>query len=249
MTLFDHLFVLVFAIAQPIAGYASFQKLLRRVDAGETIDRTELYDVTTWTQWSLFFLAIIIWVLSDRSFPSLGFTLPLDTNFLVAAVLTGVGIALLLVQFRQVSSASTDEMRKFRGQFGNVDFIIPRNGNELGRFYKLSITAGIVEEALWRGYLFWYLGHFMPIWGAAVVSTVGFGVAHAYQGVGNLPRITLVGAVFAVLFLLTGSLWLPIILHAAIDIVQGRLGYEVMHRTELETVAEPEDDASVIGSS
>jgi len=29
---------------------------------------------------------------------------------------------------------------------------------------------------------------------------------------------------------LTGSLWLPIILHAAVDLLQGRLAYDVLRR-------------------
>jgi membrane protease YdiL (CAAX protease family) len=45
-----------------------------------------------------------------------------------------------------------------------------------------------------------------------------------------LPKITLVGGVFAGLYLLSGSIWLPMLLHAAVDILQGRLAYEVIHR-------------------
>ena len=69
-----------------------------------------------------------------------------------------------------------------------------QNGNELARFYGLSITAGIVEEVLWRGFLIWYLSQFMPVWGAALISTIGFGLAHAYQGLRQVPQITIVGA-------------------------------------------------------
>jgi membrane protease YdiL (CAAX protease family) len=36
------------------------------------------------------------------------------------------------------------------------------------------------------------------------------------------------------LYLLTGSIWLPIILHAAIDILQGRMAYEVMRRSQFD---------------
>jgi len=72
----------------------------------------------------------------------------------------------------------------------------------------------------------------MPLWAAALVSTVGFGLAHAYQGLSQLPKITLVGGVFAGLYLLSGSIWLPMLLHAAVDILQGRLAYEAIHRTD-----------------
>ena len=114
--------------------------------------------------------------------------------------------------------------------FGAVFLLVPRNGSELARFNVLSVTAGIVEETLWRGFLIGYLGQFMPVWAAAIISAIGFGVAHGYQGLANIPRITLVAAVFAGLFVLTGSLWLSIILHAAVDLLQGRLAYDVSRR-------------------
>ena len=106
--------------------------------------------------------------------------------------------------------------------------MMPLNGSELARFNMLSLTAGIVEETLWRGFLFWYLGHVMPLWTAAIISAVGFGLAHSYQGLANIPRVAMIGAVFSGLYLLTGSLWLPIILHAAVDLLQGRMAYEVL---------------------
>ena len=98
----------------------------------------------------------------------------------------------------------------------------------------MSITAGIAEELVWRGFFIWYLSQFMPVWAAAVVSTVGFGVAHAYQGWQNVPKILLVGAVFALLFLMSGSLWLPMLFHAVVDISQGRLAYDVINRVDLD---------------
>ena len=78
--------------------------------------------------------------------------------------------------------------------------------------------------------MIWYLGHVMPIWAAAIISAVAFGLAHSYQGLANVPRVTMVGAVLAGLFLLTGSLWLSMILHGAVDQLQGRLAYELLRR-------------------
>ena len=72
----------------------------------------------------------------------------------------------------------------------------------------------------------------MPVWAAAVISAVGFGVAHAYQGKENVPKIIAVGAVFVTVYLVSGSLWLPIVLHAAVDLFQGRTVYEVIKRDE-----------------
>lgn len=50
---------------------------------------------------------------------------------------------------------------------GDPDVLLPGNGNELGRFYGVSLSAGIVEEIVRRGFLIWYLTLFMPVWSVA----------------------------------------------------------------------------------
>jgi membrane protease YdiL (CAAX protease family) len=230
MILLDHLLFLVLAIVHPVLGFFSFRRLLRRIAAGERIDRAHLYNVTMIGHWTLFAVALALWAGTGRDWQLLGLGLNLDARFLAGIVLTALGIVFLVRQVREVDTADQDDIRTVHRSLGKLDVIIPRNGNELGRFYALSTTAGIVEELLWRGYIIWYLASFMPIWVAALLSAVLFGIAHAYQGPANLPRITLVGIAFAGLYLLTGSVWLPMILHAAVDILQGRMAYGVVRR-------------------
>lgn len=232
MIIADHLFVIVLALIYPIAGYISFRRLLDRIEAGETVDRTKLYVTTITGHWLLFLFALVLWLSQGRAWNTLGFGLTMDTRFLVGTALTITAIALLIRQIRQVASTDTDEVRKFRGQLGKVEVVIPRNGNELGRFYALALTAGMVEETLWRGFIIWYFSQFLPIWAAALISAIGFGLAHAYQGIENLPKLTMVGAAFVGLYVLTGSLWLPMVLHAAVDILQGRLAYDIIRRSD-----------------
>ena len=49
------------------------------------------------------------------------------------------------------------------------------------------------------------------------VSSLIFGLGHLYQGVRGVIGTTVLGLVFAVLFVITGNLAIPILLHAAID--------------------------------
>jgi membrane protease YdiL (CAAX protease family) len=231
MTLLDHGLVFIIAIVYPIVSFFGFRRLLRRIAAGETVNRSQLYRNTFIGHWTLFFICMAIWAGEARPWAALGLGLELNLMFGIGVVLTVLGVIALLVQISQVKSATQEELVGLRKQFGKLTVIIPQNGNELARFYGLSITAGIVEEILWRGFLIWYLSQFMPLWAAAVVSTVGFGLGHAYQGFAHLPQLTAVGAAFAGLYLLTGSVWLPMILHTAVDILQGRMAYDVMYRS------------------
>lgn len=230
MTMFDHIFVLIFAVVFPLAGFIGFRRLLRRIEAGIPVNRGHLYVQTIVGQWVLFALAVILWETTDRAWTELGIRFELNDYAVIGAVLTAAGITFLALQLRQVATASNAQIQRIRSTFGELTLLVPQNGSELAGFNVLSITAGIVEETLWRGFLIWYLGHVMPLGIAALVSAAGFGVAHSYQGVTNIPRVILVGAVFSGIYVLTGSLLMPIVLHAAVDLLQGRMAYEVLQR-------------------
>ena len=249
MTPIDHLLLVILAVIHPVVGYMSFQRLLQRIAAGEAVHRNNLYQMTITGQWALFALTVGAWLYQGRSMQTLGFGLTTNLSFYVGVSAAALGIVLLIMQIRQIQAAPNDDIRNFRSQLGTLEIIIPRNGSELARFYALSLTAGIVEETLWRGFMIWYFSQFMPVWLAALISVLGFGIAHAYQGVANLPKVTLVGAVFAGLYLLSGSLWLSIILHAAVDILQGRAAYEVIRRDDMNKPEDTDTDAAMLNTS
>jgi membrane protease YdiL (CAAX protease family) len=113
-------------------------------------------------------------------------------------------------------------------RLGSIEIILPRTPGQLRHFYGVAVTAGIVEESIWRGFMLWYFGQLMPLWAAVILSSVSFGAAHAYQGVANIPKYTLTGIVFALIYVLTGSLVVPILLHALADALQGRAVYRLL---------------------
>ena len=80
------------------------------------------------------------------------------------------------------------------------------------------------------------------------VHVLAAGAADAHVSVESNILGAKVGAAFAGLYLLTGSLWLPMILHAAVDILQGRVAYEVVRKTG-DDEAEPSDKGLAAGSA
>jgi hypothetical protein len=98
--------------------------------------------------------------------------------------------------------------------------LIPRSRAEKKRFAFVSLSAGISEELLLRGLLFFLLGTLfpgLPIYLLPILGGVFFGLLHAYQGIGGIGKTGLVGILFGFLYLATGSLIPCIALHFLMD--------------------------------
>jgi membrane protease YdiL (CAAX protease family) len=101
-----------------------------------------------------------------------------------------------------------------------MQFFLPKTHQEARWFLALSVTAGICEEVLYRGFLIRYLGREpgrLGMIGGVLVALLAFGAAHLYQGVQGFLNSAIGGLLFAVVFLLTGNLVLPILFHIAAD--------------------------------
>ena len=103
----------------------------------------------------------------------------------------------------------------------SFSYFFPATWTERRWWMFVCITAGVCEETLFRGFLLHYL-HVFP-WTlnltlALLISSVIFGFNHLYQGAGGVAGTVIVGFLFGLLFLLTGNLLPPIILHGVIDL-------------------------------
>ena len=57
----------------------------------------------------------------------------------------------------------------------------------------------------------------MPIYFVILISTVIFGISHAYQGISGVIGTGILAVLFMCLFFVTNSLLLPILLHFIVD--------------------------------
>ena len=221
MHLVDHIFILLLFVAQPIHGWIEFRRYVAAVKAGKPADRIGLYRQTASLEWVAVAVLLVSWVLLARPLPELGFVMPGGSGFWLSLLAGVLVLAWLLHNGLKIRDLTNDECGAYRRQLGDLELFLPRNNRELKNFYGLSITAGVVEEIIFRGFVLWYLAQLMPLWAAAVVSSIGFGLGHSYQGPGGMLRTGAVGLAFAALYIASGSIWLPIVLHALFDILQG----------------------------
>jgi membrane protease YdiL (CAAX protease family) len=102
--------------------------------------------------------------------------------------------------------------------------MLPHRGVELTLWIALSVTAGICEETIFRGYL---QRQFMALTKSAaagiLLSAAAFGAAHAYQSIRMAILIGLYGAMFGILAYWRGSVRPGMIAHAWNDSWNGVL--------------------------
>lgn len=108
-----------------------------------------------------------------------------------------------------------------RRTFHDIPGFLPQTTTERVAWVLLSISAGVCEEVLFRGFLIRYLtqiGGGMPLVAALVASSLIFGLAHLYQGVKGVVGSAVGGLALGLLFLLSGSLLASVALHILLDL-------------------------------
>jgi len=217
----DHIFILALFLALPLYGLFETRGYEARARAGEPFDRIRFYRHTAIMEWAILAAVTAAWFFFGRPFGDLGLTKPAGVGFHAGAAVLLLVIGQLLYSWRCAKRASAPEKAKQLESIGEIVQFVPHTRCEFRSFVYVSITAGIVEEIVYRGFVLWYLSLFMPVWLALAVSSIGFGLAHSYQGVKGAVRCGLVGLAFGILYVVTGSIWLPIIGHALLDVLQG----------------------------
>ncbi|NKB87023.1 MAG: CPBP family intramembrane metalloprotease [Acidobacteria bacterium] len=219
--LWDHLLVIAVVGGLPLYAWFSYPGACRRVARfGESARLREYREAVGWQiVWTV--AALIAWWHAGRPSSDLGFGPPSGGMTEVVGVALGAAILVFLVWQRRQVRKGLVSLDGVAEQLANLGPLIPDTLREQRWFRAVAVGAGVSEEIVWRGFVFWYLGEQVGVWPAAIGVTALFTVAHAYQGLGHLPGILVASSLTMALRLLTGGLWVPILLHAATDWIQG----------------------------
>lgn len=102
---------------------------------------------------------------------------------------------------------------------GDIQALLPRNRREVRLGALLSLNAGLVEELLFRLALPALLyGAFGSALFAGIASVLIFGALHVYQGALGVLGTVVIGTFLLALYVATGSILVPIVVHALIDL-------------------------------
>jgi membrane protease YdiL (CAAX protease family) len=220
----DHIIAIVFGVIYPAYSLIAYRRFRRNLELGKLGARRREYLSTTRWLSAMGLAVILFWVVQGRPLEGLGLVLPGGWRFWLG--LGGTAIAALALG-RQLGRVREDAtlQAQLRAQAEALEPLVPRTASELGTFMRMSVAAGICEEIFFRGFLIWYVSLFTPLWAAMLISSLLFGFGHLYQGSQALLRIGLLGFILAGLYVFTGSLWVPIILHIAINVINSRILY------------------------
>jgi membrane protease YdiL (CAAX protease family) len=202
------------ALVLPVVGRSRY-RALQRLGGLEPGLRSAAYRSSISRQWVMVALALVVLVAAGAPLEDLGLR---PSGRLLPELLPGLGLLVLLggglaVALRVWPAARSLALRP-------VAALLPVTTSERRLFVGVAVTAGIAEEIVFRGFVLVYLTDIanLPLGGAMVVSAVLFGLAHAYQGPVGVLFTGLAGYWLAGLYVLTGSLVLPVVVHALVDL-------------------------------
>lgn len=239
---------LVFAAFVFVAGalldyFVLWPSLLRAVGRGDAGARTRVYRIIMAVEWlAAIFVAVRWWVLG-RTWTALWLAPPRGWRLIASMLLVLAVAALMVLQTRSLARLSADKRAAVGTRLGRLVALIPHTTGEYRWFVALSVTAGVCEELLYRGFLVWLLQPWIGLGWAAMVSVIAFGAGHAYQGK-DVVRPTVAGIVLQGIALLTGSILPGILLHAILDVMGGTTGYLVLRESTAEAPSAPSGEAS-----
>ena len=182
--------------------------------------RVKSYRRTILYQWGV--TLILLLLVGFRTLARSPAVLPgvpaLTSGFLVA-VLPGLLIGLLApVLLAQWNPALR---KKLEASFTGIAYYLPRTGRERALFVLVCVTAGVCEEIIFRGWIIRYFAALpvgLTLWGSLGLSSALFGLVHLYQGWRGVALTAVLGGMLGLLFLVTGNLIVPVILHVLIDL-------------------------------
>ena len=202
--------------------YRRFRRL-RATAARQTTYRKWLIEAATIFGGLSVVILIAVWPLLSatlegaRSWTPLSGLVERMSSGLGIAIWVGLGVAflvgLLLPAF--LLRGQIDEIPAL----GDVGALLPRNRAEVKWGALLSINAGLMEELLFRlalpALVFGVIGS-APL--AFLLVAVFFGLLHAYQGRVGAITAAVLGLVFTLVYILSGSIVVPIVVHMLFDL-------------------------------
>lgn len=211
--------VAVFMLLQVVAGVAALGYALA-VDGGAREPMAVMQDLKSFALpmiWALviteIFLLGLLWLYLRKGDRMMAVhldrwsKLSLANTVGMAVVLIGAGLAFNWA-YGEYLVPNIEVQAELRRLFAAIPDTVP---NSILLFVTIALVAPLLEEILFRGLLQNALSKRLPAWAAIALSALVFGAMH--MDLYAMPPLVLMGAIFGVIYHLTGSLRVTIVLH------------------------------------
>lgn len=225
---FDYVLVGLIVVRE-IVEWRRWPHIVRAVRAGVTGARTKMYRDTFVFLWIATLYVLALWIMQGRSWSALWLGSVIPWRLAIGVSAAAIAVVFFVLQGRKVQKALArpKAVAALRKQLEFANCLAPETGSERRGFWLLSLTAGICEEILFRGFLMWLIAAWTNLLVAVILSSLLFGCVHIYLGAAYVPKAAIVGLIFAFVVVASGSLWPAIVIHAAMDLSSGEIAFRV----------------------
>ena len=239
LTPLDHLLFVILSVLGPVWGATvGYRRLTRAAARDLPRVRSSVYRAAIVMQWSLTAVTLGLWLGTGRGWSMLG-VVPQWTWGLAGTALGAAIVIVFVMRQRRAAFEDDEALEEVRDRMRHVEPMLPRTPAEMRTFGALAFTAGICEELLYRGFMIFYVSRFTNLLVAALIVSVIFGIGHVYQGRRGILLTAFAGAFFAALYMVSGSLFIAMLLHALMDLHSGHLAYVALRRADELEVERP----------
>ncbi|NER12095.1 CPBP family intramembrane metalloprotease [Leptobacterium flavescens] len=226
--IFFIILVLIVAVYLPVSGYFEVKKLKKSIADGNSRRKIEFYRATVFWSWIPIFLIFILMAISDIPLESIGIKwIDIEAasagKWIVFPTIAFYCLYLIyniysIIIFKYNKNSRARATKSIPAHFKSF---LPITREEKRLWDYVSVTAGITEEILYRGYFFYALGVIFPglsLIHILLITTIMFGLGHIYLGK-EVIRPTILGLFFGIFYIIFDSVFPVIIIHIAQDLV------------------------------
>lgn len=226
----DHILFILIGLVIPFISIAQGKPDMSEIDFSPK-QKIALYYSNGMIMWLATFFIVGAWIYYRRDLIDFGFALPVLTPMVLLLTLTFV---ILYVGDLFFETYSPSRKQKTVNKLTENTPFLPSNNRELAHFTFAAFTAGVCEEIIFRGFFINYIlafsGHtVVGQWSAILLPALLFSVVHIYQGHKAVLKILLAGVLFGLIYYLSGSLLIVVLLHFVMDMISAYVGMRLLN--------------------
>jgi membrane protease YdiL (CAAX protease family) len=200
----------------PIRGRTRYQRFRQEV-AEDPSARLRYYRSSLPRKYALSFAVVALFFANHRDASGIRLATSAGATAFLLPIIIGVLLGAVLLKWRLRRPLSRVKLAR---SLRNIADLLPRTVGERRTWVLVSITAGVTEELIYRGFVLCVLDHVLPsadTFTLLVIGGVIFGLVHLYQGVKGILLTGVVGVALGTVMVGAG-LFAAMVVHTLIDL-------------------------------